>query len=84
MNHKKKAKELIEKFTKIEYLKDSEGNWKEKESTSLDIAIAKECTLIAVNEVLKAVSINQVLCLTDMTYQIHYDYTKVKKEIEKS
>jgi UDP-N-acetylenolpyruvoylglucosamine reductase len=69
MNHKKKAKELIEQCKFISYdLNDIESH--------------KEHAQLIVNEVLKAVSINQILSLTDMTYQIHYDYTKVKKEIE--
>jgi hypothetical protein len=45
--------------------------------------IAKQCALIAVDEILKSVSVNKVLYLTDMTYQIYTYWSKVKDELEK-
>ena len=45
--------------------------------------MAKQCALIAVDEILKSVSVNKVLYLTDMTYQIYTYWSKVKDEIEK-
>jgi hypothetical protein len=73
MNYKQKAIELVDNYRVMFYGKNSIPS-KNK---------AKQCALKAVDEVLKAVSVNQVLYLTDMTYQIHYDYTKIKQEIEK-
>ena len=67
MTPKEKAKELYYSFTMYAPLHSDN----------------KECALIAVNEILKSVSVNKVLYLTDMTYQIYTYWSKVKDEIEK-
>jgi hypothetical protein len=77
MNYKEKAKELMELFWAEVRDSDYESR------RTLENKQAKKMALKAVDEVLKAVSINQVLYLTDMTYQIHSDYTKIKQELEK-
>jgi hypothetical protein len=79
MNYKQKAQELVSMFLPYVLIDD---NWDDNQYLQKR-GNAKKCALKVVDEVLKAVSVNQVLYLTDMTYQIHYDYTKIKQEIEK-
>jgi hypothetical protein len=67
MTPKEKAEELFGKFYELPMTHET----------------AKQCSLIAVDEILKSVSINKVLYLTDMTYQIYTYWSKVKDELEK-
>jgi len=70
MTPKEKAKELFNKYYQL--CADS----------SYPYNMAKQCALIAVDEILKSVSVNKVLYLTDMTYQIYTYWSKVKDELE--
>lgn len=75
MTPEEKAKELIGLF------------WAEvphNDCVSRRVAIfeqSKKFALIAVDEILKSVSVNKTLYLTDMTYQIYTYWSKVKEEL---
>jgi hypothetical protein len=71
MTPQEKAIELYEKYDSL-----FKAPYKKHKDTKL-------CALIAVDEILKSVSVNKVLYLTDMTYQIYTYWSKVKDEIEK-
>jgi hypothetical protein len=68
---KEKADELFNKYYQLTADSSNSEN------------MAKQCSLIAVDEILKSVSVNKVLYLTDMTYQIYTYWSKVKDELEK-
>jgi len=76
MTHEEKAKELIALF------------WAEvphSDIVSRRVAIfeqSKKFALIAVDEILKSVSVKKTLYLTDMTYQIYSYWSNVKEELE--
>ena len=76
MTPQEKAKELIEKFRfgkPISYL--------EREAD--EIEFAKQCALIAVNEILRLMPTNNTLKLSDYSY-INFKYwQEVRKQIEK-
>ena len=62
MTPQEKAERLVDKYVEMEYLKDFQGMY---------FSLAKQCALIAVDEILKEV------VLTTMYWQ------EVKQEIEK-
>jgi len=64
MEVKLKAKELVGKFINVNYLKDYEG---------MHYPLAKECALIAVDEILKL----------DIYKSDQYYFEEVKQEIQK-
>jgi hypothetical protein len=76
-NAKEKAKELVNIF------RPHSKYWDCRNDEPLEENHAKQCALIAVDEILKSVSVNKVLYLTDMTYQIYTYWSKVKDELEK-
>jgi hypothetical protein len=68
MTPKEKAKELVGNFCNVEFLKDYEG---------MDYELAKECAIIAVDEILKAVESDWSFMEKRKEY-----WKQVKKEIE--
>jgi hypothetical protein len=69
MTPQEKAKELVGNFCNVEFLKDYEG---------MDYELAKECALIAVDEIL-----NSRPRITESQLEYQYYWEKVKIEIEK-
>jgi hypothetical protein len=68
-NPKEKAKELVDKYIEMEYLKDFHGMYQ---------PLAKQCALIAVDEI-----IQQCWDYMDIDLEASYDYwQQVKQEIE--
>jgi hypothetical protein len=69
MTPQEKAKELVGNFCNVEFLKDYEG---------MDYELAKECALITVDEILKAVESDWSFMEKRKEY-----WEQVKIEIEK-
>lgn len=74
MTPKEKAFILVTQFHNVKPLEDD---------CNITIYEAKQCALIAVDEILDAVSVKKTLYLTDMTYQIYSYWSKVKEELNK-
>ena len=79
MTPQEKAERLVDKYVEMEYLKDFQGMY---------FPLAKQCALIAVDEILKAIP-SELLDIDnegDSYYYINDDvdyWQKVKQEIEK-
>ena len=69
MTPQEKAKQLVSYFCNVEFLKDYEG---------MDDGLAKECAIIAVNEIL-----NSRPLITDSQLEYQHYWKQVKEEINK-
>jgi cell fate (sporulation/competence/biofilm development) regulator YmcA (YheA/YmcA/DUF963 family) len=68
MESKEKAKELVDRFRNVDYLKDYEG---------MDEELAQQCAIIAVDEI-----INSRPAITDSQVDYQDYWRQVKQEIE--
>jgi cell fate (sporulation/competence/biofilm development) regulator YmcA (YheA/YmcA/DUF963 family) len=68
MESKEKAKELVDRFRNVDYLKDYEG---------MDEELAQQCAIIAVDEI-----INSRPAITDSQIDYQEYWQQVKQEIE--
>jgi hypothetical protein len=81
MEAKEKAEALIDKFTDLEYPTPTWSN--NKETSSYSYNMAKQCAIIAVDEIINLGLLQERTCGFQMINHTHNEYwQEVKKEIE--
>jgi len=73
MTPKEKAEELVEKFTDIENKYNEYSDFKQ----------AKQCALIAVDEIINTLDSERIKYSSDYCFEENKYWTEVKQEIEK-
>lgn len=79
MTPKEKAEELVDKFTTIDFEENAKRYWEEREAPWIDLEIARQCALIAVNEIIEAIPIHNPIAVEPLLYF----WQEVKRQIEK-